>query len=87
MTGVRLPVVIVAVEAAAPHVVQVYRVEEDLLELGRERYELLLAQLRVYREANKWPGYSEGEMRLELPRWALGADEENELDDELVFAE
>lgn len=87
LTGVRLPVIIVAVEAAAPHVVQVYRVEDDLLDLGRERYELLLAHLRVCRAENKWPGYAEAEMRLELPRWAHGPDEEDELDSELVFAE
>lgn len=87
MTGARLPVIIVAVEAAAPFVVQVYRVDEELLELGRERYELLLAQLRIYRESSRWPGYAEGEMRLELPRWAMGPDEENDLDSELVFTE
>lgn len=87
MTGVRLPVIIVAVEAAAPHVVQVYRVEEEELELGRERYELYLSQLRICREENKWPGYAEAEMSLTLPRWAHGPDEENEIDEELVFAE
>lgn len=87
MTGIRLPVIIVAVEAVAPYVVQVYRVEEDLLELGRERYESLLAHLRVCRESNNWPGYAGAEMRLELPRWAYGPDEEDEIDSELVFAE
>lgn len=87
MTGVRLPVIIVAVEAAAPFVVQVYRLEEELLDLGRERYELLLAQLRICRDANKWPGYAEAEMQLELPRWARPLDDDEELDGDLVFAE
>jgi exodeoxyribonuclease VIII len=85
MTGVRLPVVIVAVEAAAPHVVQVYRVGEDALELGRERYASLLAQLRVCREESRWDGYAGAEMELELPHWAM-ADKENDVDPELVFA-
>lgn len=87
MTGVRLPVLIVAVEAEAPFVVQVYRVPDEILELGRERYEGLLAHLNVCRTQSNWPGYAGGEMTLELPRWAFGPDEENELDEELVFTE
>ncbi len=87
MTGVELPVVIVAVEASAPHVVQVYRLPDHVLELGRERYEQLLAHLNVCRQDARWPGYAEAEMELELPSWAFGPDEENELDEDLVFAE
>ena len=85
LTGQTLPVVIVAVEAAAPHVVQVYRLSEETLELGRERYVSLLAQLNVYRKESRWPGYAEAEMELELPRWAYPDDEE-EVDGDLVFA-
>lgn len=84
MTGVRLPFVFVAVESTAPQVVQVYRVPDEVLELGRERYESLLAQLHVCRSENRWPGYAESEMELVLPPWALPSDEE--IDPELIFA-
>jgi hypothetical protein len=86
MTGQRLPFVFVAVEAEAPHVVQVYRVPDEVISLGRERYSLLLAQLRICRQDNKWPGYAEAEMELSLPRWATPREDE-EVDSDLVFSE
>lgn len=77
-TGRTLPYVLVAVEAAPPHVVQVYRVTEDVLEFGRAEYRALLERLHACREDNVWPGYGEGEMDLELPRWAIPrADDED----------
>ena len=88
MTGVRLPFVFVVVEAAAPHVVQVYRVPDEVLEVGRERYQQLLAHLAVCRREARWPGYAETEMDLELPLWASrSAADDEDLDDELVFPE
>lgn len=88
MTGVRLPFVFVVVEAAAPHVVQVYRVPDEVMELGRERYQQLLAHLAVCRREARWPGYAETEVDLELPLWASrSAADDEDLDDELVFPE
>lgn len=86
-TGVRLPFVFVAVEAVAPFVVQVYRVPDEVIEQGRERYTQLLAHLNVCRKDASWPGYGESEMELELPSWSRPLDEEDELDEDLVFAE
>jgi hypothetical protein len=77
MTGQRLPFVIVAVEAVAPFVVQVYRVTDEQLELGRDLYLKHLAHLDVCRRESKWPGYAETEMELHLPRWAYPSEDEN----------
>lgn len=85
MTGVRLPFVFVCVETAAPHVVQVYRVPDDVLELGRERYMQLLAHLNVCRKEARWPGYAETEMELVLPRWARPLEDDDALDADLVI--
>lgn len=87
MTGVRLPFVFVVVEASAPHVVQVYRVPDDVLELGRERYQQLLAHLNVCRRESRWPGYAETEMELVLPRWARPLEDDDALDADLVIGE
>lgn len=84
MTGERLPFLFIAVEATEPHVVQVYRVPDDVMDLGRERYRELLAHLNVCRKESRWPGYAETEMELVLPRWAT-PDPEGELDDELII--
>jgi hypothetical protein len=72
VTGERLPFVLAAVEAEAPHVVQVYRVPERVLELGRDYYRGLLVRLKDCRAEASWPGYAEQELELELPRWATG---------------
>lgn len=85
MTGVRLPFVIVAVESVAPFVVQVFRVPDDVLELGRERYQQLLAYLSVCRRESRWPGYAETEVELVLPRWARPLEDDDALDADLVI--
>ncbi len=86
-TGRRLPFVFIAVEAAAPQVVQVYRVPDDIIELGRERYMQLLAQLNVCREDSRWHGYAETEMELSLPRWARPLEDDDGMDPDLVIGE
>lgn len=78
ITSNRLPYIIVAVESAAPYVVQVYRVPDAILDLGREEYRDLLDRLNFCLSNSKWPGYADGELELTLPRWAAptGADED-----------
>jgi len=76
-TGKRLPYVIVAVEKAAPHVVQVFRMSERALARGRERYQGFLDTLAFCKRHNKWPGYADGEVELDLAVW-----EQRELDED-----
>lgn len=86
-TGRRVPFIIVAVETEAPHVVSVYRVPDDVLELGREHYRNLLSRLAFCRSERRWPGYSEEEMALTLPPWVIREDEEDISDVGLSFEE
>lgn len=69
-SGEDKPFVILAVEADPPHLVQVYRVPKPLIEAGRRTYTGWLDRLYECKQANRWPGYAEGELDLELPRWA-----------------
>lgn len=78
--GVRMPYVIVAVESAAPHAVQVYRVPERLLKLGRAMYVGFLETLAECRRQNRWPGYSDGELELDVPRWAQAQNDDDDQD-------
>lgn len=87
MTGVRLPFLFVCVETTAPHVVQVYRAPDEVIELGRERYTQLFAHLSVCRKEARWPGYAETEMDLVLPRWARPLEDDAEFDSDLVIGE
>lgn len=93
-TGVRLPFVLVAVEEAPPHVVQVYTVPQAVIDRGRSIYQGWLEQLaRCWlafgheTEGKKWPGYSDHPLELELPRWAVPADDENLAELGLTFGE
>lgn len=80
-TGTRLPFVFVAVEADPPHVVQVYRVPEPIMDLGTERWTALLEHLAFCRQESRWPGYFDGEGELELPRWATSFPADDDVSD------
>lgn len=78
-TAISLPYYLVAVENTPPHIVQVYRVPDALLELGREEYRAWLERLVACRASKKWPGYHDGELELTLPKWATPYDDEDDL--------
>jgi len=70
ITGMALPYRIVAVEAAYPHIVQVYEVSEELLERGRSDLRRWLSLYHECSASGRWPGYSTGPLVLQLPPWA-----------------
>ena len=78
-TGQLLPFVFVAVETEPPHVVQVYRVPDWILDEGRSTYRALLGLLDRCKRERHWPGYATGELELMLPRWAVQAPDETDL--------
>ena len=82
-TGKRLPYLLIAVESEGPCVSQVYRIPEDLIELGRETYRDWLGRLNYCRRENVWPGYADAPIDLALPRWATPSEEEVPWGDDL----
>lgn len=58
---------IVAVEQAPPHVVTVYRLTPNLIELGDRLWRLWFEQLMVCEASDAWPGYSQSIVDLDLP--------------------
>lgn len=78
-TGKRLPYVLIAAEKTAPLAVQVYVVPPAILERGRDEYRSLLERLAFCRRENRWPAYAEGELEVELPRWATFDDDDEDL--------
>lgn len=77
--GLELPYFIIAAEKGAPHVVQVYRVAGDVLELGRSEMRAHLRRVAELRKLprDQWPGYADGVLDLALPRWAMPYQEDN----------
>lgn len=78
ITGERKPFDIIAVETKPPYVVQVYNVEDEELELGRKKYREWLDRYAFCKATNKWIAYSDGPVRLTLPKWLMPYDEEND---------
>ncbi len=68
-TGEPLPYALIAVEAASPHVTQVYRIPDHLLAIGREQYRGWLKSLIQCRETGRWDSYATGELELQMPNW------------------
>ena len=78
VTGKLLPYKFVAIEAAAPHVGAVYNVTDEAFELGEATFTEWMDRLHACQRDNRWPGYGEGEMDVELPHWLQPDDDEND---------
>src|SRR5690606_23387193 len=74
-TGERARVVIVTVEQAAPHDVVVYRVPDEVLDIGRDEYRRWLTVLQECQRTCRWPGIGEdAELEFSLPAWLVPDD-------------
>jgi hypothetical protein len=80
--GLDLPPKLIAVEAAEPHDVAVFAVDDDALWAGEEEVRALLRRVAECRNADRWPGRYEAEQTLRLPGWVFPAtdDDANGLD-------
>lgn len=58
---------IVAAEVAPPHIVTVYRLTDQAIEMGRRHYRALFERLMVCEESDSWPGYSQCIVNLDSP--------------------
>lgn len=58
---------IVAVEPKPPHVVTVFTLTDNAIQLGRQQWRLYFERLRACEEADHWPGYCESPVPLDAP--------------------
>lgn len=79
VTGRSPPYRFIAAEKSEPFVVQVYRLTPPQHAFGREKYGGWLSRLNQCRLSSTYPGYSEGELELQLPRREM-PDEGNSTD-------
>lgn len=75
---------LVAVESKPPHVVTVFELGHDALDLGRRIHRQWLERLRVCIDSDEWPGYVQCRVPFTLPDWLPGMadDDEPESDSE-----
>lgn len=60
----------IVVETEAPHAVQVYEADPDLLERGMRQCDLAIETLKRCQDEGHWPAYSDNIISIGLPRWA-----------------
>ena len=63
--------VIIAVEKTAPYAVGVYRLKDDIVELGWLDVGQMMMTYRTCAEQNYWPAYSEKVEDIGIPGWAI----------------
>lgn len=71
--------VIITVESTPPHDVAVYRVPNNVVELGQREYRRLLARVRSCLDKDEWPGVAGDVAELDLPEWAWNGEEPRSL--------
>lgn len=72
--GMQPRMVEIAVESEPPHAVATYLIDDEILELGRSKYEALLLKLARCEESNEWPGPQTKEELLSFPSWAYPSE-------------
>jgi len=72
LTGYRVPFYFMAVEKEPPYAVAVYQACDNMIEVGRKKYQAALQLLRWCKEHSTWPAYQPDGMieEINLPRWA-----------------
>ncbi|SEJ07495.1 PD-(D/E)XK nuclease-like domain-containing protein [Nitrosomonas eutropha] len=79
LTGYRVPFYFIAVEKEPPYAVAVYRTSDNVMEIGRKKYQAALQLLGWCKEHNTWPAYQPDGVieEIDLPRWASNFSLEN----------
>jgi len=65
------PMVFIAVETEAPHLVACHMISPDSLLIGREAYERNLDTYLECTNSGEWPGYPTTINQIELPHWEI----------------
>lgn len=71
-TGRKIPFYFVVIESNAPHAVAAYKANDQVIEVGRTKFQGALQLVAWCRENGQWPAYQPtGEIEeIGLPRWA-----------------
>jgi PDDEXK-like uncharacterized protein DUF3799 len=77
ITGKSPHMVEIVVESDAPHAVATFIIPNDIIEQGRDEYQVLLKTLDECEASGLWPGPVTGEEFLTLPSWAYQRDDED----------
>lgn len=69
LTGERRPYYIIAAEKKQPFDVVVFEMDDEVLRLGRSKYERWMTSYIKCIESGIWPGISDTPVKVEIPQW------------------
>lgn len=72
-------VLFIAIEKTGPRDFIIYRLQDDILDLGRTQNDKIMLRFTNCNETNIWPGYSKAIQNLGAPSWAIATLPEDEL--------
>jgi len=67
----------IVVESSPPYACAIYRIEDDLITEGRERYWEMAKLLAECEASDTWPGPMPNEETLTMPSWYYGTAEDD----------
>lgn len=68
---------LLCVETKGPFEVVDLELSEGLIDLADRTVSLWIEKLRIYRDANQWPGYAQSPVVWDVPAWMRDDDEED----------
>ena len=72
-------VLFIAIEKTGPRDFIIYRLQDDILDLGRTQNDKIMIKFGNCHETGVWPGYSKAIQNLGAPSWAIATLPEDEL--------
>ncbi len=61
--------IFIAIEKTAPYGIGVYKADQEMLDIGREKCQEALALIATCEDLQQWPDYSPGVELISLPPW------------------
>lgn len=72
-------VLFIAIEKTGPRDFIIYRLQDDILDLGKTQNDKIMIKFGNCSEMNTWPGYTKAIQNLGAPSWAIATLPEDEL--------
>jgi hypothetical protein len=72
---------LIAAEKTAPYPVAVYRIPDHVISIGRDSYQKLAKIYQYCTDNNEWPAYPKEISDVQLPMWAIPAEQHTDFFD------
>lgn len=71
---------LLCVEVKAPYEVVPFELSERRIDVAERTVSAWMERLKVYRDSNQWPGYTQSPITLDVEAWEVSEDDDEEAD-------